>query len=175
VLDSCTRQPPAELASLARLQRLLFTSSGGGGGGEGAGEDAGSLPEGRWARSLRWLAAEWPVLAASRECLEGTSGLQAIHIISAPGEGMSLTTAHLRQFGWAWFKGWAKGRKALRHLTYDCEDPGAGAERPVRDTLAALAAGKRSQLVVEARSDYGTLSEMTAEGWRAHAAWGGGT
>ena len=176
VLDSCTRQPPAELASLARLQRLLFTSSGGG-GGEGAGEDAGALPEGRWARSLRWLAAEWPVLAASRECLEGTSGLQAIHIISAPGEGMSLTTAHLRQFGWAWFKGWAKGRKALRHLTYDCEDPGAEAEaeRPVRDTLAALAAGKRSQLVVEARSDYDTLSEMTAEGWRAHAAWGGGT
>ena len=177
VLDRCSQQPPVELASLARLQRLYFTSSGGtqgdaeggneGGneGGEGtawagAGAGAGALPEGRWARSLRWLAAEWPVLGASRLCLEGTSGLQAIHIISSPGEGVSLKGPHLKQFEWTWFRGWVKGRKGLRRLTYDCQDPGSEEERPVRDALAALAAGQRSQLVVAPRSDWGTLLEM---------------
>lgn len=45
--------------------------------------DGGALPAGAWQGTLRWLAAEWPLLAASVAWLAHCTALRTLHMVGA--------------------------------------------------------------------------------------------
>jgi len=100
------------------------------------------LPTGPWQRSLRWLSAEWPVLAASLPWLGKAMQLQALHLNSGIDSccGVPLGVGDLESPEWAAFRSWALGQALhLQRLTFDGK-PNELAEGTMDEEVEAAAA-----------------------------------
>lgn len=159
--------PPAELASLSRLERLLLGTSA-----------AYDLPAGPWQRSLRWLEASWPTLrtGSGLDFLSGCTRLQQLQIpgdwaFPAPIQPAELATPAVQRF-LRWLNV-ASCSGTLRRLTIGFTDNdvgGAYGEHAALLSRLRSAASHRASVKVGRHWMHGALGEMVRKVHDAHRA-----
>ncbi|KAL4427970.1 hypothetical protein ABPG75_002059 [Micractinium tetrahymenae] len=113
------------------------------------------LPTGPLLHNLTWLAAEWELLAASRDLLGATTQLERLHISQAGLAGKGAGPGGMDVQPWFW--PWAASLPCLRALSYDLQGSTRSAsalrlrgETPVelQPRLAALQCSRPRLVVV---------------------------